>query len=53
MMAVVSAAAARVGDSAFGRWFGRVAYVIDCAIPIALVFALAVGSASIAFGFVR
>jgi hypothetical protein len=53
MMAAVSAAALRVGKSGFGRWCGKVSDVIDCIIPIVLVTALAVGSASIALGLIQ
>jgi hypothetical protein len=52
MMAAVSVMAASVGESSFGQWCGKVRDTIDCAIPIALVVALAVGSGSIIFGFV-
>jgi hypothetical protein len=53
MMAAVSAMAVRVGESSFARLCGKVGDVLDCAIPIALVVALAIGSGSIAFGFVH
>jgi hypothetical protein len=52
MMAIVSAMATSVGESSFGQWCGKARDVIDCAIPIALTMALAVGAASIIFGFV-
>jgi|AP12_2_1047962.scaffolds.fasta_scaffold962097_1 hypothetical protein len=53
MMAAVSAMAVSVGESSFGQWCGKVIAVIDCAIPIVLTVALAVGSGSIIFGFVQ
>jgi hypothetical protein len=53
MMAAVSAMAVSVGESSFGQWCGKVSAFIDCAIPIALTVALAVGSGSIIFGFVQ
>jgi hypothetical protein len=53
MMAAVSAMAARVGESAFARWWFKVGDVLDRAIPIALVIALAIGTGAILFGFVH
>lgn len=52
MMAAVSVAAARVGESTFGRRCGRVIDLVDCAIPIAIVIALATGVGAIVLGFV-
>jgi len=53
MMAMVSAAAARVGESAFGRAWRKTGDVLDCAIPIVVTAALAIGAAAILFGFVQ
>jgi hypothetical protein len=50
MLARVSVLMARVGESSFSRVCGKVGDVLDCVIPIALVIALAIGSALIAFG---
>jgi hypothetical protein len=52
MMAMVSAAAARVGDSAFGHWCGKVGDIIDCAIPIVLLIAIIAGMGAIWLGYV-
>jgi hypothetical protein len=53
MMAAVSGMAVSVGESSFGQWCSKVSAVIDCAIPIALTVALAIGSGAILFGFVQ
>jgi hypothetical protein len=53
MVAAVSAMAVSVGESSFGQWCSKVSAVIDCAIPIALTVALAIGSGAILFGFVQ
>jgi hypothetical protein len=53
MMAMVSAAAARVGESAFGRAWRKTADVLDCVIPIALAAVLAAGMALVLFDFVQ
>jgi hypothetical protein len=53
MMSAVSGMAARAGESSFGQWCAKAGAVLDCVIPIALVIAIAIGSASIAFGFVH
>jgi hypothetical protein len=53
MIAAVSAMVARVGESAFSRACRKTGDVLDCAIPIALVVALAIGSGWIAIGFVH
>lgn len=52
MMAIVSAMAARVGDSAFGRWCGMVGDLLDCVIPIALLIAIIAGLGLIWLGYV-
>jgi hypothetical protein len=49
--AMVLAMAARVGESAFGHAWRKTGEVLDVLIPIALTAALAVGAASILFGF--
>jgi hypothetical protein len=53
MMAVVSTAAARLGESAFGRWCGKLGGFIDCTIPIVLIIVLTIGLVSVMFGFVH
>jgi hypothetical protein len=50
MMAAVSAMALRIGESAFGQWCSKVSVFLDCAIPIALTVALAIGAGAILFG---
>ncbi len=40
MMAMVSAVAARVGESAFARWCGVAGDVLDCVIPLVLLAAI-------------
>ena len=51
MMAVVSAMAARVGDSVIARWWRKAGDVLDCVIPIALAATLAIGWGSVLFGY--
>ena len=53
MKAMVLAMAARVGESTFGRAWRKTGEVLDCVIPIALTVTLAIGAASILFGFVH
>jgi hypothetical protein len=53
MMAVVSAVAARVGESAFGRAWRKTAEVLDMVIPIVLTAVLVIAAASILFGFAQ
>ena len=53
MKAMVLAAAARVGDSAFGRGWSRAGELLDVAIPLALTAVLVLGAAAILFGFAQ
>ncbi len=53
MKAMVLAAAARVGDSAFGRGWNRAGEILDVVIPLALTAVLVLGAASILFGLVQ
>lgn len=53
MMAVVSALAARVGESEFARWWRMAGDVLDCVIPIVLSVAIAVALGSIWLGYVQ
>lgn len=53
MTAPTSTAAARSGDNDFARWCAKARDVMDCAIPIALVIALAAGMASSVFGLAQ
>ena len=52
MMAAVSAMAVRVGESSFGQWWSKAGDFLDCAIPIALTIAVAIGWGAVIFGFV-
>jgi hypothetical protein len=52
MMAMVSAVAARVGESAFARWWRKAGVMLDRAIPIALVVGIVVALGSIWLGYV-
>lgn len=52
MMAAVSAAAARVGESSFGQWWGKAGDFLDCAIPVALVITIVIAMGMVAFGAV-
>jgi hypothetical protein len=49
-MAYVTALAERTSESSFGRWCAKVGDLLDCAIPIALVIVLVVGSTAMALG---
>ena len=53
MMAVVSAMAARVGESAFADWWRKVGDVLDCVIPIVLAVTVTVGGGAVLFGYVH
>ncbi len=53
MIAVVTAAAARLGESAFGRWCGRFSAVVDCAIPLVLVVVVVSCLVSVVFRLVH
>lgn len=53
MMAAISAAAARAGESAFGRLCGKICDAIDCAIPLMVGAALIVGMAFVTFGIIN
>ena len=50
MMAMVSAIAARLGESAFAQWWHKAGAVLDCVIPIALTAILAAGTGVVLFG---
>ena len=53
MMAMVSAMATRVGESAFGRLWRKAGEVLDCVIPIVLLAVIAVSLGSIWFSYVQ
>jgi hypothetical protein len=53
MMAAVSEMAGRVGESAFGRYWGKAGDFLDCAIPIALVTTIIIAMGMVAFGAVQ
>lgn len=51
MMAMVSAVATRVGESAFGHAWRKTGEVLDCVIPVALLIVIAGAVAALTFGF--
>jgi hypothetical protein len=53
MKALAIAMALRVSESAVGRGWNRAGEILDVVIPLLLTAALAIGAASILFGFVR
>jgi hypothetical protein len=52
MMAAVMAMADRVSESAVGRFWASAGDFLDCAIPIALVPMLVIGTVMVIFGLV-
>ena len=51
MMAMVSAVAARVGESAFGHAWRKTGEALDCVIPVALLIVIVAAVAALLFGF--
>ena len=53
MKALMIEMAGRVSDSAVGRGWNKAGEILDIVIPLVLTAALAIGAASILFGFAR
>jgi len=53
MMAAISAAAARAGASAIGRWYGIIGDALDRAFPITVTTAVIIGMILVAFDLVQ
>jgi hypothetical protein len=50
-MAAISELAARTRETSFGRWWSKAGNMLECIIPIGLVFIIIIGSGAVALGF--